>query len=147
MYASASAIAEQAAEAVRAGRKSLLADVLPEKGRIDAGDVNAARKAGDELAAEVWDNAVRHLAIGCVSVQRLFDCDLLLLAGGLTKAGDDLLGPLKTYYAELDWRMTEPLARLAIGDLGNEAGVMGAAGVAWQVFTLGEQAIVRHYLP
>lgn len=133
-YASATFLAERAAKEVRAGRPSQLAAVLAQKGSLDAADVNAARKAGDALAAEVWDSAVYHLAIACVTLERLFDCDRIVLAGGLTKAGADLMDPLQAYYRELDWKLTPQMTRLAVASLGNDAGVTGAAGVAWEAF-------------
>jgi len=133
-YASATFLAKHAAEEVRAGRESLLGAVLEEKGQIDAADVNAARKAGDELAAEAWDSAVRHLAMGCVTLERMLDIELIVLAGGLVNAGDDLLVPLQEYYSGFDWKLSEQMSPLAIATLGSRAGVHGAAGVAWQAF-------------
>jgi len=133
-YASATFLAKHAAEEVHAGRKSLLANVLAEKGSIDAVDVNNARKAGDALAAEAWDSAVKHLAIGCVTLERMLDCELIVLAGGLVNAGADLLDPLQAYYRALDWKLSEQMSPLAIATLGSLAGIHGAAGVAWQAF-------------
>jgi glucokinase len=108
--------------------------VLKAKGALDAADVNAARKAGDELATEIWDSTLYHLALACVSLQRLLDTDLIVLAGGLTKAGDDLMIPLQKYYSELDWKLTPQMSKLVIAELGSDAGVIGAAGVAWEAF-------------
>ncbi|NQU75537.1 MAG: ROK family protein [Planctomycetes bacterium] len=131
---------DPAAGAGQAGRKGTigqtgaLAKTLAEKGDLDAADVNAARKAGDPLAERLWDSAARHLAIACVSLQRVLDCDMIVLAGGLAKAGDDLLDPVRRHFSQLDWRMTEDRPRLVIAALGSDAGVIGAAAVAWQAF-------------
>jgi glucokinase len=133
-YASATFLAKHATEQVKAGRDSTLAAVLEAKGEIDAADVNEARRGGDALAAEVWDEAVKHLAIGCVTLERMLDCELIVLAGGLVNAGDDLLVPLRKWYAELDWKLSEQMSPLAIATLGSAAGIHGAAGVAWQAF-------------
>ncbi len=133
-YASATFLAKHAEDEVKAGRKSLLAKTLAKKGSIDAADVNEARKGGDALATEAWDTAVYHLAIGCVTLERMLDCELIVLAGGLVNAGADLLGPLQAYYRELDWKLSDQMSPLAIATLGSRAGVHGAAGVAWQTF-------------
>jgi len=58
-------------DAARKAEAGPLAEILREKGQIDAADVNAARKAGDALAARIWDDAVRYLAIAAVNLQRL----------------------------------------------------------------------------
>ena len=133
-YSAAGCLAGRAEAAVRDGRQSRLTGVLAEKGHIDAADVNAARKANDALAVEVWDAAVRYLAIACVSLERILDCDVIVLAGGLTKAGDDLMTPLRKYHAEFNWQMADVVPPITIADLGGNAGVMGAAGVARQTF-------------
>ncbi len=134
-YASASALARYARRLIEQDRrKSSLADLLGRKGDLDAVDVNEARRAGDALAAEVWDRSIRYLAVGCVSIARLLDPDLIVLGGGLAKAGDDLLGPLRRHFSRLNWTIDEQKTALALASLGNDAGVVGAAGAAWKRF-------------
>ena len=133
-YSSAGAIAATAAAAIADGANSSLAGVLHQKGSLDAADVNAARRTGDELAGKIWDQAVRYLALACVNLQRVFDCDLIVMAGGLTKAGDDLIEPLREHYRQLDWSIGDQVTPLTIAELGPDAGVVGAAGVALQAF-------------
>jgi len=101
---------------------------------LNMADVNAARKAGDALAAEVWDRGSYYLALGCVSISRLLDPDLIVLVGGMTKAGSDLIRPVTEHYRRLHWVLTEPKTKIVIGKLGNDAGMVGAAGVAWAAF-------------
>jgi len=130
-YASATFIGQWATRLVREGRSSSLQAVLDAGGTITAKDINEARKAGDALSAEVWDKAMRYLALGCVTIARMLDPDEIVLAGGMTKAGDDMMVPLRKHYEALHWTLTPPLTNLAIAELGNDAGTLGAAGVAW----------------
>ena len=137
-YCSATYLAEYAVRLVRDhGRDSALAGILNEKGSIDARDINEAHKAGDVLATELWDREAHYLALGCVSLCRIFDPDRIVLAGGLAKAGDDLLEPVREHFSRLDWKLTEPQTEIVIASLGNDAGVIGAAGVAWETFDEG----------
>lgn len=134
-YCSATFLAQWAQRQIREqGRASSLQAKLDETGSIDARDINEARKAGDELADEVWQRAAHYLAIGCVNVCRIFDPDEIVLGGGLAKAGDDLLMPVREEFARLHWSLTEPVTTICIASLGNDAGVIGAAGVAWAAF-------------
>lgn len=133
-YASATFLARRAEEALDAGRHSMLAQTRRENGAITAVDVNTARKAGDDLAAEVWDAAALHLAIGCVTITRMLDVERIVLAGGLSKAGDDLLTPVRDHFVRLHWRLTEPTVEITLATLGNDAGVVGCAGVAAEAF-------------
>ena len=116
------------------GCESSLKEVMRHKGSIDSKDIEDARRAGDKLAAEAWDECMNYLAIGCINICRTFDPDDIVLTGGMTKAGDDLMGPLMGHFRRLHWSITEPLTRISIARLGNDAGAIGAAAVAWQAF-------------
>ncbi len=138
-YTSASALGRYARRLIEQDRRdSSLADVLRSKGNLDAADVNEARKAGDDLAAEVWDRAVGYLAVGCVNLARLLDPDLIVFGGGMAKAGGDLMEPLTEQFKRLHWSIAEPKTTLALASLGNDAGLIGAAGAAWKQFGSGE---------
>ena len=132
-YCSATYIAQRAARLVeKEGRKSSLTRALKEKGAISSKDVEDAHKAGDKLAEEVWDQAACCLALGCVNICRTLDPERIVLAGGMAKAGDELMGPLMKHFRRLHWRLTEPRTTISLSRLGNDAGFIGAAGVAWQ---------------
>ena len=134
-YCSAKYIARIATREVSDnGRASSLTSVLESKGEIDAKDINDARRAGDALAAEVWDRGAYYLALACVNICRLFDPEVIVFAGGLTKAGDDLMTPVRNHFAALRWKLTKPQVNLVVADLGNDAGAIGAAGVARAAF-------------
>lgn len=131
-YCSASGITRHATRLIREqGRLSSMADVLDRNGSLSARDINKAHKAGDELAGEIWNELTYFLALGCVNFCRIFDPDQIVFAGGITKAGDDLLLPVKKKWNELNWKMTDDKTDVAIASLGSDAGVIGAAGVAW----------------
>ncbi|MCY2923926.1 MAG: ROK family protein [Planctomycetota bacterium] len=110
--------------------KGPLADVLAAKGELDARDVNEARKAGDTLAAEAWHRAIRYLAMGCITICRLLDPNVIALAGGMTKAGDDLMVPLREEFLKMHWTFAAPRTQLTIAKLGGDAGAIGAAALA-----------------
>ncbi len=101
---------------------------------ITAADVHAAYRAGDELAAELWNQAARSLAIASISLQRLLDCQMIVLAGGLTRAGEDLVSPILRHYDAMNWRMTDTPVEIAVAALGDDTGVFGAAAVAHDAF-------------
>ena len=50
----------------------------------------------------------------------------------MTKAGDDLMEPLRRHFNRLNWTIDEQKTALAPASLGNDAGVIGAAGAAWK---------------
>ena len=134
-YCSAAFMSQRAARILQQSRReSSLNDLLAERGEITAKDINEARRAGDDFAAEVWDEMTRYLALGCVNFSRILDPDRIVLAGGMAGAGDDLLSPVREHYRALHWSLTEPQTAIVLATLGNDAGVIGAAGVAWLEF-------------
>jgi len=134
-YCSAKFMADRAMARISAEKpQTTLSEVIEAKGSIDAKDINEARAAGDTFAAEVWDQTARYLALACVSYCRIFDPDKIVLTGGMAKAGDDLIDPVRKHFGDLDWTMTDARTELTIAALGSDAGAIGAAGVAWHEF-------------
>ncbi len=131
-YCSASNLSAAAQKIISSGDvESSLKQILASKGSLDARDVNAAAKAGDAVAAEIWDQAAMYLAIGCVNICRIIDPDRIVLAGGMASAGEDILGPVNAHFTSLRWRLTDQKTPIMLAALGSNAGVIGAAGVAW----------------
>jgi glucokinase len=88
--------------------------------------------AGDEVAARVWQGAVQGIALALASYVSLLAPELIVIGGGLSGAGDVLLDPLRAALrARLVWQR-EP--RLAIAELGDLAGNVGAHLLAQQAF-------------
>jgi glucokinase len=82
-------------------------------------------KSGDAVAARVWDDATGALADALLTVSTLLDPESIVLGGGLSHAGDLLLGPLRQRLADLSSPVSFPA--LVHASLGDEAGCMGAA--------------------
>jgi glucokinase len=87
--------------------------------------------SGDRDAAAVWDEAVGALAFALAVTAAVAAPELIVIGGGLSGAGDVLLQPLRR---QLDARITPPQRRpeLRITALGDQAGLLGAALLAWR---------------
>ncbi|MBN1943867.1 MAG: ROK family glucokinase [Phycisphaerae bacterium] len=134
-YGSAMNLARYATKRIRREKPaSRLTDLLEKTGAIDAKAIHDACRADDAFAGELWDEMAYYLAVGCVSICRLFDPDRIVFAGGMTKAGEDLLGPVRRHFQQQNWTMLETHTTLAIAALGADAGAIGAAGIAWDAF-------------
>lgn len=127
-YASARFTAERAAEAVRSGRPSRLQEALAGRGTIVCEDVVEAVRQGDALACEIWDETCEYLAIACVDVQHAFNPARIVLAGGMIAAGDLLLDRVRQAVKRLTWKLTDDRPDIVPAALGNNAGLVGAAG-------------------
>lgn len=82
----------------------------------------------DPVAAAVWQGAIDALADALVSVCTLTAPGSIILAGGLSDAGDALVGPLRTAMTERSYVATVP--PILISPLGSRAGMFGAGHLA-----------------
>jgi glucokinase len=125
-YASGTSIAARAREAVAAGRPSTLA-ALP---MITAGEVSRAAAAGDPLARSIWTETVDLLGAAITDLVNVFEPDLVLLGGGVTRAGAMLLDPIRALVADEAMRPAAAAARIEFAGLGDRVGVVGAGVIA-----------------
>ena len=126
-YASASALTAAAEAAAAAHPDSLLAAYA--KDGMDGNVFFRAIADGCPAAAAVLDAYLTDLAAGLESLQSIFDPAVIVLAGGITEAGDALLAPLMQKLGA-DFP-------LKLSSLRSDAGVIGAAA-------LGREEAARH---
>ena len=131
-YGSASYTGQRAAEAVRDSTEETSLRPPFDKGdKITAKMVFDHAKAGDKLAQRIVEETVMYLSIGCVTLCRLFDPQLIVFAGGMILAGDFLFDQLRAEFHRQSWRILKDHVEIVPSTLGNDAGFIGAAAVAW----------------
>ena len=128
-YASGTSIGERAAEALAtSNRQSILAAL----DRPTAEDVAAAARDGDPLAVQLWDETLAALASGLTSIVNLFEPELVVLGGGVTRVGEQLLGPVRERVkADAVRPAGSPLA-IVQSALGDHVGIVGAAAIVYE---------------
>ncbi|HEX9219109.1 MAG TPA: ROK family protein, partial [Gemmatimonadaceae bacterium] len=91
-YCSGPAIAERAREALRGdeGESILVSMVDGDQRKITAQIVYEASKRGDAIAREVVRETAHFLGTGVANLLNIFNPDIVVLAGGVTQAGDAL---------------------------------------------------------
>jgi glucokinase len=93
--------------------------------------VTAAARAGDPVSCEAFGQLGRWLGIGLANMAQILDPQILVVGGGVMDAGDLLLGPTHSSFVDaLAARGTIPVAEIRPAELGNTAGVVGAADLA-----------------
>jgi glucokinase len=95
--------------------------------RITAATVDQAAAQGDAVAAEVVRDTARFLGAGIASLVNIFNPDVVVLAGGVTQAGEGLFAPLRTEVRRRAFKSIADAARIVPGTLPGTAGVVGAA--------------------
>jgi len=121
------AIARNAIQAIEAGRETIIPDLVEgDLSRISAKEVSEAAQQGDPLGIKLIRQAGELLGIGLVSLMHLFNPEIIVIGGGVSKAGDLLFEPVRETVrtrcmAEDYWRDT-PIVPAALGD---DVGLMG----------------------
>jgi len=86
-----------------------------------------AHVAGDAEATRVWLRSVYRLACAIASIANAVDPEVVILGGGIARAGDALLHPLAKFLGEVEWRPLGGGVRVELAALGEMAGALGAA--------------------
>lgn len=128
-YASATALIRQTKQAMVKYPNSIMWDIV--KGDIDA--VNGltafdAMRKGDEAGKSVVDKYIYYLSVGVANMINIFQPEILCIGGGVSKEGDNIIVPLqKMVDGENYARLMEKKAVIKAAELGNDAGIIGAA--------------------
>lgn len=127
-YASGPAIATRAREAlVREDTASLLPSMVDgQLDRITAEVVYDAAKKGDGLANEIVRDTARYLGAGIATLLNVINPDVIVIAGGVTRAGETLFAPLRTEARRRAFGSAVRAARIVPAELPGTAGVVGA---------------------
>lgn len=128
--ASATGIVRTARERLESETSSSLNKVMKKKGDLSCEDIFTAASKGDSFANDVVDNACDYLGLTCVNLTRIFDPQMIIFGGGVTRAGKDLLERITKSFNKRNWTVREPFVTLSLATLGNDAGFIGAAGMA-----------------
>lgn len=131
MYTAASRVGQRAAQALHDPEvTSSLREALAQVGELSARDVEDHARRGDELALDIWNQTCRYLAIACISAVHWLDPQMIVIGGGMAAAGEFLLQPVRRHFEENYWKMDPPAVAIRGAELGNDAGITGAAALA-----------------
>lgn len=130
-YCSATGVARTARELLSTTeRPSLLRDINPEE--ITSLEVSRAAEQGDELAKEIYRFTGNMLGEACADFAAFISPEAFIFFGGMTKAGDLIIEPIKESYERNVLPLYRGKARFLISGLdGSSAAVLGAAAVGW----------------
>ncbi len=127
-YSSATALIRDTKRAITKNPDSLMCKLSKEEGKVLGKTAFEAAKMGDKAAQEVVCNYIKYLSEGIANMINIFAPECVLLGGGISYQGDNLLIPLREAVAPLAYggdRVEH--AEIKCCTLGNDAGIIGAA--------------------
>ncbi|MEE1280133.1 MAG: ROK family glucokinase [Oscillospiraceae bacterium] len=128
-YCSATALIEQTKKAMISDSSSLMwQECSGNLENVSGRTAFDALRRGDKAAKSVVERFIEYLACGCTNFVNIFQPDVLLIGGGISKEGDALIGPLsKLISAESFDKNPSKVTKIVAASLGNDAGIIGAA--------------------
>jgi glucokinase len=122
---SATGIIRMANDAVERGDRTSLAQVE----NIMAKDVLDAAKAGDEVATRIVNRAAYYLGKSMAMIAIVLNPQYFIIGGGVSKAGDFLFDQIREVFEKYTQDQAKENVKIVAATLGNNAGVVGAAGL------------------
>ncbi len=132
-YCSATGVARTARELLSTtDTPSVLRDMNPEE--ITSLDVSIAAQKGDKLAQDVYQFTGKMLGEACADFATFLSPEAFIFFGGLTKAGDLIMEPIKKSYDEHVFPTFKGKAQFLVSGLdGSSAAVLGASAIGWEM--------------
>jgi glucokinase len=132
---SGTSIARRAREGLSEGASSSLASLDPTA--VTAQAVAEAARAGDAVAARVWDETIEYLAVGVGNLFNILAPEAVVIGGGVSGAGEQLFGPLRERVRARARMLPPESINILQASLGGDSALHGAV-------ILGQAARERH---
>ncbi|MGH9050292.1 MAG: ROK family protein [Acidimicrobiia bacterium] len=131
-FASGSALGRMGRErAADGGIPAVVALAGGDAGAVTGVHVGDAAQAGDPDARALLSDYAVLVAVGLAGLTNIIDPDRIVISGGLVELGDTLFTPLRTAFADrIEGSEYRPRVEIVPAELGDRAGVIGAAALA-----------------
>ncbi|MBS5927105.1 MAG: ROK family protein [Clostridium sp.] len=123
---SGTAIARKGKEAVSTNVETS----LKKYDTVTSYEVFKEAEAGDEVAKDIIDNALTYLGIGVANAIATFDPEMIIIGGGVSKAGDIVFNTVKKVVNKRCFKSMAESCEIVPAGLGSDAGVVGAVALA-----------------
>ena len=131
-FASGTGLGRLGREAALAGRATRVRELAGgDPDQVRGEHVTTAAAEGDTEAVAVMEHLAWWVALGLANLANVFDPQAFVLGGGLAEAGDVLLAPVRSAFADaVGGHGHRPAVEIVPATLGERAGAIGAACLA-----------------
>ncbi|MBQ8160454.1 MAG: ROK family protein [Clostridia bacterium] len=127
-YCSATAIIRMARDLLQRHPESMILDMCGgDPSKINARMVIDASREGDPVGEKVFRRFIRYLSQTIANVMNFLDPEVVVLGGGVSRAGSYLLDAVRTTVPDYILYKDLPMSRIELAKLGPDAGIIGAA--------------------
>lgn len=126
-YASVTALKRQTMDAMEKNPQSKICQIYKRDKKVSGRTAFDAAKQGDKVAREVVKQYAEYVASGLISVENIFQPEMIVIGGGISKEGDYLLNPIMEYVNKYRFNKHLKQTEIKVAKLFNDAGIIGAA--------------------
>ncbi|GGA68373.1 ROK family glucokinase [Ornithinibacillus halotolerans] len=130
--ASATGVVRQAMKIIENKPSSPLALQYAQNGKITSKLIFDLAKQGDKDCNHIIDYTANTLGMALANLAVTINPSMILIGGGMSNAGEQLLQPIKDSFTKYALRRTSEACEIKIAELGNDAGIIGAAYLVQQ---------------
>ena len=133
-YSSATGLIRSTKEKLAETKDTVKWDIIGgDLAKVNGRTAFTAARQGDKAALEVVEEYEKYLADGIVNIINIFQPEVLSIGGGISGEGDYLLKPVLDIVNAEDYaRDSTSRTKIKIAELGNNAGIIGAAMLGLQ---------------
>ena len=102
---------------------------IKKRSGMDAISVELAARQGDKKMQEVIAETAHYLAIGISNLVNIFNPEMVVLGGGVSKMRELLLNPIRKEFKQYALKLTAQNVKIVQAKLGSESGVLGAVAL------------------
>ncbi|WP_025197245.1 ROK family glucokinase [Streptococcus agalactiae] len=99
---------------------------------VTSKDIFIAAEDGDKFANSVVERVSRYLGLGAANISNILNPDSVVIGGGVSAAGEFLRSRVEKYFVTFAFPQVKKSTKIKIAELGNDAGIIGAASLANQ---------------
>lgn len=127
-YSSATGLINMTKAKLAETKDTIMHEMVEKDGKVSGRTAFDAMRKGDKAAKEVVDKYIYYLAMGITNIINIFQPEVLVIGGGICNEKNYLTDPLNEIIATEQYsRNSEKKTELRIAELGNDAGIIGAA--------------------
>jgi len=128
-YASATFLVHRTMDKINKGADTILKEWIAEGKTLTSKLIDDARRSGDAFADMVMREAGTYLGLGMSVVVAILNPDVIVVGGGMMKAGEIFLEPARAEVKRRVFAEHSQNLKIVAAELGNDAGVIGSAGL------------------
>lgn len=111
---------------------SVIKSMIDDGQDVTSKDIFDAAKEGDHFSLLVVDKVCFYLGLATGNIGNMLNPSDIVIGGGVSAAGDFLLDRVQNYFNQFTFPQIHETTHLKLAQLGNDAGVIGAASLALQ---------------